>query len=172
MAFLWLFCLDGCVMCERLGGPLAGLIWIMAQGQAALIHRQGKSSRSESPAADRHAPLFLLSRLALKSHNSPAGFGLSNVICSVYCLCRGVPVCTDLSVRTHGAAVFVHHLAGVRQLSDRWYTLKFQEYTDSCSSVWCNYLTPCYWCRWLMCSYFLCLSFRSPTSAHPTSSSA
>lgn len=47
-AFLSAFCLDGCVMCDRPGGPLAGLIWIMAQGQAALIHRWGKSSRSES----------------------------------------------------------------------------------------------------------------------------
>lgn len=42
---------------------------------------------------------------------------------------------TDLSVCTHPAAVFVYHLAGVRQQSDRWYTLNFQKYTYSCSSL-------------------------------------
>lgn len=82
------FCLDGCVMCERLGGPLAGLVWIMAQGQAALIHRQGKSSRSESQ--------LLTVTLPSSSHSNLitplARFSLSNVICSVYCLYGGVSV--------------------------------------------------------------------------------
>lgn len=42
------YCLAGCVMCERPGGSLAGLLWIMAQGQAALIHWHGKLTRPES----------------------------------------------------------------------------------------------------------------------------
>lgn len=56
------FCLDGAAMCERWGGWLAGLIWIMAQGQAALIHRQGKWSRSGSQ----------LLTVTLASSSSPA----------------------------------------------------------------------------------------------------
>lgn len=86
------------------------------------------------PAADQRAPLFPL--FSLKSHNSVVISGLSNVICSVYCLRRSfrsaTVMCTDMSACTHAAAVFVYHLEGVRQLSDRWYTLMFQEYTDSC----------------------------------------
>lgn len=83
------FCLDGCVMCERLGGPLAGLLWIMAQGQAALIHRQGKSSGSERQLRTVMLPSYLLPCLSLKSYNSTNSLSHSSVVCSVYWLYWG-----------------------------------------------------------------------------------
>ncbi len=52
----------------------------------------GEVEQVREPAADRHTPLFFLSRLSLKSLNSLARFRLSNVIYSVYCLYGGVSV--------------------------------------------------------------------------------
>lgn len=63
--FRWL-----CDVWEAIGGPLAGLIWIMAQGQAALIHRQGKSSRSEKQLLTVMLSSSLLSCFSFRSYDS------------------------------------------------------------------------------------------------------
>lgn len=89
-AFLSAFCLDGYVMCKRLGGPQAGLIWIMAQGQAALIHRQGKSSRSESQLLT--VTLSSSSSLASRSNLITLWPDSASLMSSVYCLYGGVSV--------------------------------------------------------------------------------
>lgn len=136
--FRWL-----CDVCEA-RQPTAGLIWIMAQGQAALIHQQRKSSRSGNQLLTSTLPFFPSSHSNLITLWSYRACLMSSVLFTV---CPeefplSTVMCTDMSACTHAAAVFVYHLEGVRQLSDRWYTLKFQEYTDSCLSASCNYLNP------------------------------
>lgn len=79
--FRWLF-----DVLEAIGSPLASLMWIMAQGQAALIHRRGKSGRSERQILTVMLSSSLLSCFSLRSYNSLALFSLSNVICVVYSL--------------------------------------------------------------------------------------
>lgn len=72
----------------------------------------GEVDQVREPAADRHAPLLPLAQISK----------LSGKILFTVCTEEfpfGVAMCTDLSVCTHTAAVFVYHLAGVRQLSDR-----------------------------------------------------
>lgn len=77
----------------------------MAEGRAALIHRQGEVEQVRVADADRCS---VLSRLSLNSHNSRR-FSLDNVIGSVCSGCGGVT-----GVRARPAAVFADHLAGAR----------------------------------------------------------
>lgn len=55
--FRWPFCFSIAMQSAMLRQP-TGLIWVMAQGHAALIHRQGEVGQVAEAAADRHTPTF------------------------------------------------------------------------------------------------------------------
>lgn len=74
----------------------------MAEGRAALIHRQGEVERVRVADADRCS---VLSRRSLNSNSRR--FSLDNVIGSVCSVCGGVT-----GVRARPAAVFADHLGG------------------------------------------------------------
>lgn len=130
----------------------------------------GEVEQFREPAADRHTPVFLpsFSSLASCTNVITLRFGLPNVICCVYC--------------RHGVVSARHSYV---QSSECMYT----HYSCVCVSpcrcettelhtIHTSYMSPLYVVSTfvfdvcLMCSWFLCLFFRSPSSAHPTSCSA
>ena len=106
------------------GEPCAGLIWIMAEGQAALIYRRGEVERLSVAVADRSSALTCLS---LKSPGSPVS---------------GRPMCLVLFIL--GVEEWLAH---VHTLQLRWHLTR----SWFCSPL-CHELIPTDWfdvlCVW------------------------